>query len=138
MSISAGMCFSNNSAVAYVVYAPIAISSPWAMLITPIRPNTIARPERHQHQDGEQAQAVEGLHGEDFGGHGYVTRRFSVTRDCDESVLPKADLVVQDCGTRLRRSGPRPPRLSAGGRGMLADYRTQNFGNGFGSISGDS
>src|ERR1700682_1716036 len=44
MSCRAGMNFSNSSAVAYVVYAPMAISSPWAMLITPISPNTIARP----------------------------------------------------------------------------------------------
>ena len=30
--------------VTYVVYAPSIISSPWARLITPIRPKTIARP----------------------------------------------------------------------------------------------
>src|ERR1700704_63947 len=44
MSCRAGMYLSNSSAVAYVVYAPMAMSSPWAMLITPISPNTIARP----------------------------------------------------------------------------------------------
>ena len=40
----------------------MAINSPCAMLITPISPNTIASPSAIKHEDGEHAQAGEGLH----------------------------------------------------------------------------
>lgn len=40
----------------------MAINSPCAMLMTPIRPNYHGQADRHQQKDAEQADAVEKLH----------------------------------------------------------------------------